>query len=209
VSKYLILCFFFFFFVLKSDAQKNFEIGFGVLGSGTAVDPLPRAYRSDFSGPITYLGYYLEGAALLFQNEKWKPRMVIRMQSEGSNASIDWPKVRLLNAGFGLITGYKLTPVVSILAGGVVNYRLSSEIESINFNNPRRELGTPLSTRLNVGIRGNFGRWSSEMLIERSFTSQTGVVVLSREGSPSFQPTYSYLNVSLGLKYRLTKEEKS
>ncbi|MFK8056143.1 MAG: hypothetical protein AB8F78_08515 [Saprospiraceae bacterium] len=203
MSRYFILLPFLFLTAFVATAQRDFEVGFGVLGSGTAVDPLPAAYRSEFSGPITYLGYYVEGATVLIQHEKWKPRAIVRLQSEGSNASTDWPEIRILNTGFGAIVGYQLTPVVTVLAGGVASYQISSRIQQPANDQPLMELNGPWSGRFNAGIRGNFGRWCSEMLIEKSFTSLTGAVLLSREGSPSFQPSYSYLNVRLGLKYKL------
>ena len=186
-----------------ASAQSSVELGFGVTGSGIAVDPIPVAYRSDFDGPITYLGYYVEGSALLMQHDTWKPRAIVRLQSEGSNTSKDWPEIRVLSTSIGCMTGYQLTPVISLLAGGLANYQLSSRTESFDNDQPIHASNQPWSARISGGVRGDFGRWSSEMLVEKSLTSQSGAVILSREGSPSFRPSYSFLNVHLGLKYAL------
>lgn len=203
VLRYIILLQSFLFFSLLATAQRNIEIGMGVIGSGVAVDPIPFAFRSDFEGPITYLGYYVEGAALLSNHKIWKPRAVVRLQSEGSNASKDWPAIRVLSTSLGCMTGYQLTPVISLIGGGFANYQLASQYEVIHTDQPQAEVAQLWSARITGGVRGDFGRWSSEMLIEKSLTGQNGGVTLAREGSPSFMPTYSFLNVHLGVKYIL------
>ncbi len=196
------------FFTSLTKAQTDFEIGFGVLGSGIDLDPIPVAYRNDFTGPITYLGYYLEASTVLSNHNKWSPRAIVRLQTEGSQASTDWPEIRVLNTGGGVIIGYHVTPVITILAGGVALYKVSSRVDPIHSDQPMTIDSAPWSGRLNAGVRGNFGRWSSEMIFEQSFTNESGAVLLTRDGSPSFVPTYSYLNVRLGLKYNILQAKK-
>jgi hypothetical protein len=190
-------------------AQSEIEVGFGVLGSVSAVDPIPLAFRNDFVGPNTYLGYYVEGSALLLEHSKWKPRAVVRLQTEGNKGSIDWPEIELVNAGAGAVVGYRLTPVITVLAGGVALYKVSSKIEPVDNDDPLISPTAPWSGRLNVGVRGNFGKWSSEMIFEKSYTTESGAVLLTRESSPSFIPSYSYLNVRLGFKYRIFQSNKA
>ena len=209
VIRYFILLTVSIFFGSISLAQRQVEVGFGVVASGLAVDPLPAAYRSNFSGPVTYPGYYIEGAVLLFQHEKWKPRALLRFQSEGSNESIDWPQIRLNTAGIGGSIGYQLSPVISVLGGGIANYQLSSKIVPLPTDQPQLEKGNSLSGRINIGVRGDFGRWSSEMIFEKSFTSLSGAVLLSKEGTTSFQPSYSFVNILLGVKYKLFQSAKT
>jgi len=174
-----------------------------------AVDPLPAAYRTNFSGPVTYPGYYIEGNTLLLQHEKWKPRALLRFQSEGSNPSTDWPKLRMLNGAAGGSIGYQLTPVIGVLGGGLACYQLSSQIIPTPTDQPQVERSGPWSGRLNIGVRGDFGRWSSEMLFEKSLSTSSGAVLLSKEGSPSFQPSYSFLNILLGIKFKLFQATKA
>lgn len=188
---------------LLVTGQGNTEIGFGILGSSIVVDPIPAGYRNDFEGPITYLGYYLEASSLLSNNEKWKPRAVVRLQTEGSNASGDWPEIRTLSVNAGVTAGYQLTSVISFFAGGFANYQIATRTEILGTDMPAPNNKSPWGARFTGGVRGDFGRWSTEMLIEKSLTTQGGAVILSREGSPSFRPTFSYLNVHLGLKYSL------
>ena len=207
--RYLILLLILVVSASLTKAQTDIEVGFGVLGSGVAIDPIPIAYRNDFVGPITRLGYYVEGSTLFVDHTKWKPRAVLRLQTEGSNSSIDWPEIQLVNAGGGVVVGYQLTPVVSILAGGVALYQISSRVDPINIDQPMVVTNEPWSGRLNAGVRGDFGRWSSEMIFEKSYNSESGSVLLTRESSPSFIPSYSYLNVRLGLKYKIFQSTKS
>jgi len=174
-------------------AQGDLELGFGVLGSTIVVDPIPASYRGDFVGPITYLGYYVEASTLLSENEKWKPRAVLRLQSEGSNPSIDWPEIRVLSASAGCLAGYQLTPVISFLAGGFVNYQLSTRIQSMNDDMPVSNSNPAWGAKVTGGVRGDFGRWST----------------VSKEGATSFRPSYSFLNVQLGLKYALWSSSKN
>jgi hypothetical protein len=160
---------------------------------------LPRAYQATFEGPYTYLGYFAEASYDVFPSERLRPRVVARIQVEGSEPSFDWPRTRFVNAGLGGRLGYQWTPVISIIGGGLLTYDIREDVGAGDLTNENSRF----NGRLQAGLRGDFGRWAAEMIYEEALLSRRGAILLEKEGALPFLPDYLQKNILLAVKYKL------
>ncbi len=192
----------FVFLLHAGHAQTSLEVATGITSNQQSVPVLPRHLRNTFEAARLGAGLFAEAVVSYPTRGRFLPGAALRYDYSRVAGSDTWPSTSQHRLALGPRLTYRFTPIIFAVSGLEGTYSFRQNIEAgYRAHGSLGRTYTPWDVRGLLGLRGQLGRVSVTMTVERGFIDRRGAIQITDSSDQVYFPNYVDSAVRFGIGY--------